>query len=62
MKVKTILNINVNDETHDDIFIDVYDGDNVIMVDFEGHAVEFSRTSAIAAARAILKHFGEGLE
>lgn len=58
----TILRINVDDKTCDDIRVEVYSDGGVVMVDCDGDIVSFSHVSAIEAARAILKHFGEGLE
>lgn len=55
-----ILRIDVANVSNHDIIADYYrSSDAVVMVDSEDSAVEFSRETAIAAARAILKHFGE---
>lgn len=58
MDVTMILNINAGNHSNDDVWIDHHeDGDCVVIIDFQDGCVEISRATAIAAARAILKHF-----
>ena len=56
----TILKVDVKDSSMDDIRIEYFEStDSIVMLDWDGDAVEFSVKTAIAAAKAILKHFGE---
>ena len=60
-----IVNITGQDYQYDDCWVDVWDNEKaktVVIVDCENRAVQFSHPSAIAAARAILKHFNVGVE
>lgn len=60
-----IVNIRGQEYKYDDCWVDVWDNEKtktVVIVDCENRAVQFSHASAIAAARAILKHFNVGME
>ena len=60
--VVRILRVDVNDADARDILVDFYpDLDLIVMIDHCCRAVEFTRDTAIEAARAILKHFNEEL-
>jgi len=43
----------------DESWIDVHPSGNVVMIDYKDSISKFSKSSAIAIARAILNHFGE---
>lgn len=56
----TILKVYSNDSHMDDIRVAYFEStDSIVAIDFAGDAVEFSVKTSIAAAKAILKHFGE---
>lgn len=66
MNVKNILDIANLTKTLDECWVDAWEspsyGETIVIIDKNNKAQEFSRTSAIAAARAILKHFNVGVE
>lgn len=58
--VHTIFKVDVNDTSMDDIRIEYFEStDSIVMLDWDGGIAEFSVKTAIAAAKAILNHFGE---
>ena len=66
MSVKNILDIENGANTLSECWVDAWEsaaeGETIVLIDKGNKAVEFSRSSAIAAARAILKHFNVGVE
>ena len=66
MSVKNILDVANGTNSLDECWVDAWesdsDGKTIVIIDKNNKASEFSRSSAIAAARAILKHFNVGME
>lgn len=63
MLPQNICRVNVENTNNHDLSVDYHiHGDCIVIVDYQNDCVEMSRGSAIAAARAILKHYNEGLD